>query len=106
MLPDMAAKAIIDTKVKRRKTSPLFARPIAMTNVDWNRRTPRDASLRRNARNKQGSGLVSFSNSLATILAGTQRGTGQKRVVDMKKLSLIAALVLAASPAVAQRATS
>ena len=102
----MAAKAIIDTKVKRRKASPLFARPIAMTNVDWNRRTPRDASLRRNARNKQGSGLVSFSNSLATILAGTQRGTGQKRVVDMKKLSLIAALVLAASPAVAQRATS
>ena len=85
--------------IKRSKASPLFARPDP-------------ASLRRNARNKQGSGSVSFSNSLATIFAGTRRGIGQKRIVDMKRLTLFAALlfsalaVLAASPAVAQRATS
>jgi hypothetical protein len=47
MVPDIAAKATIDAKVKRRKACPLFARPDR-------------ASLRRNARNKQGSGSVSF----------------------------------------------
>jgi hypothetical protein len=51
--------------------------------------------------------------SLATIFAGRQRGIGQKRIVDMKRLTLFAALVfsvfallavLTGSPAVAQGA--
>jgi hypothetical protein len=91
---------------------PPFCSARPSDNIERNRRAPRDTSLRRNARNKQGSGSVSFSNSLANIVAGRQRGIGQKRGADVKRLMLIAVLVLsvlvvlAASPAVAQRATS
>jgi hypothetical protein len=64
MLPDMAANVIVNA-IKRSKAFPPVARPDR-------------ASLRRNARNKQASGLVFLSNSLTTIFAGTQHGIGQK----------------------------
>ena len=96
----MSRQARSSTLLSEAKLFPLFARPGR-------------ASLRRNARNKQGSGSVSISNSLSTIFAGRRRGIGQKRIVDMKRLALFAALVfsvfaqlavLAGSPAVAQGA--
>jgi hypothetical protein len=85
------------------KPSPLFNRP--------NR-----ASLRRNVRNKQRSGLVFFSNSLRVSWQVSWQArsvpSGKNGAADMIRLRLIAALVfsalavLAASPAVAQGATS
>jgi hypothetical protein len=51
---------------------PPFCSARPSDNIERNRRAPRDTSLRRNARNKQGSGSVSFSNSLANIVAGRQ----------------------------------
>jgi hypothetical protein len=94
MVPDIAASAIVNA-IKRSKASPCLLGQTPQA-YDETRGTNR--------------GALGFL--VATIFVGTQRGIGQKQVVDMKRHTLIAALVfsalavLATSPAVAQRATS